>query len=139
MKMKIRYIKKRQYFNLFYGLAWGALGIVKLFSNTSFDGLDYVWLTMAGLSMVLFLYDYKNQYLTIVDGMIYRIPVVGKKIKLKDIVQIKKFAGDYILKTNNKELTINTQLIDKESLNDLNAMLAQLDLPPEKTPFHNMK
>lgn len=134
--MKIRYIKKRQYFNLFYGLAWGALGIAKLFYDTPLDGLDYVWLSMAGLSMVFFLYDYKNQYLTIVDGMIYRIPLFGRKIKLKDIVQIKKFGGDYILKTNKREFTINTQLIDKESLKDLNAILAQLELPPEKTPFH---
>ena len=48
---------------------------------------------------------------------------------------IKKFAGDYTLKTEQMELKINTELIDKDSLMELNKILAELNLPPEKTPF----
>ncbi len=52
----------------------------------------------------------------------------GKKLNLTEIKSIKKFAGDYILKTDNKELTINTQMIDSNSLTDLNTELEKLDV-----------
>ena len=60
-----------------------------------------------------------------------------KKINLNEINWIKKFAGDYTLKTEQKELKINTELIDENSLTELNRILAELNLPPEKTPFAN--
>ncbi|CAZ98557.1 Conserved hypothetical protein [Zobellia galactanivorans] len=61
----------------------------------------------------------------------------GKKINLNEINWIKKFAGDYTLKTETKELKINTELIDKTSLTELNSILKELNLPADKTPFAN--
>jgi hypothetical protein len=52
----------------------------------------------------------------------------GKKIKLTDIKEIKKFAGDYIIKTDKKELGINTQLMDPKSLVALDEELAKLNV-----------
>jgi hypothetical protein len=52
----------------------------------------------------------------------------GKKLNLNEIKQIKKFAGDYIIKTEKKELTINTQIIDPNSLVELNAELEKLNV-----------
>ena len=52
----------------------------------------------------------------------------GKKLNLTEIKRIKKFAGDYILKTDKKELTINTQIIDPNSLAELNAELEKLNV-----------
>lgn len=51
----------------------------------------------------------------------------GKKISVKDIKWIRKFAGDYILKTDQKKLTINTQLIDPKSLTVLETELQKLN------------
>jgi hypothetical protein len=62
-------------------------------------------------------YQRQNKYLTIENGFIKRI-VHLKKINLTDIKQIKKFAGDYIIKKKTK-LTINTQIIDPNSLAEL--------------------
>ncbi|WP_321286696.1 hypothetical protein [uncultured Sunxiuqinia sp.] len=45
----------------------------------------------------------------------------GKKLNLTRIKRIKKFAGDYILKTDNTELSTNTQIIAPNSLAELNA------------------
>jgi hypothetical protein len=45
-------------------------------------------------------YQRQNKYLTIENGFIKRI-VHLKKINLTDIKQIKKFAGDYIIKKEN--------------------------------------
>lgn len=69
-----------------------------------------------------------RQYLTIEDGVITKNNLFPKKINLIEITKIKKFSGDYILKTNNGELTINTRLIDKKSLADLDTVLEKLDV-----------
>lgn len=51
-----------------------------------------------------------------------------KKIELSKIKQIEKFAGEYILKTDKTELTINMKLIDTNSLTELNAVLDNLKI-----------
>lgn len=86
-----------------------------------------------------YLYDLTNQYLTIEDGTIRKNGLYGfgKRINLNETNWIKKFAGDYTLKTEQKELKINTELIEKNSLNELNKILAELNLPSKKTPFAN--
>ena len=52
----------------------------------------------------------------------------GKKLYLMEIKSIKKFAGDYILKSDTKELTINTQMIDPNSMAMLNNELEKLQV-----------
>ena len=42
--------------------------------------------------------------------------------------QTLKSPGDYIIKTDNKELTINTQIIEPNSLAELNAELEKLNV-----------
>lgn len=86
-----------------------------------------------------YLYDLTNQYLTIENGTIRKNGLygLGKKLNLDEINWIIKFVGDYTLKTKKKDLKINTELIDKDSLYELNKILAGLNLPPEKTPFAN--
>ncbi|MCM4154262.1 hypothetical protein DHD05_21960 [Arenibacter sp. N53] len=135
MKTKIRFTRKRLNYNLFFGIAWLILGILKMLTDTPLNGIDYAWFAIAGLSMGTYFYEYTHQYLTIERGIISKSYPFGNKIKLEEIKYIKKFAGDYILKTDQTELTINTQIIDKKSLSDLNEILGKLDLPPEKTPF----
>jgi hypothetical protein len=46
-------------------------------------------------------YQRQNKYLTIENGFKENSPF-GKKINLTDIKQIKKFAGDYIIKKQKK-------------------------------------
>lgn len=51
-----------------------------------------------------------------------------KKLKITEIKQIKKFAKDYIIKTDNEELTINTQIIEPSVLTELNSELEKLNV-----------
>jgi len=133
--MKIRYKKKLLNFNLFFGIAWSILATIKMIADEPINGFDYAWIGLAVLSIGTYFYEYKNQYITIKNGLIFKNHPFSKKIKLTDIKQIKKFAGDYILKAENQELTINTDIIDKKSLTELNRILGELNLNPEKTPF----
>ena len=66
--------------------------------------------------------------MTIENGIINVNGPFGKKINLTEIKRIKKFAGDYILKTDKNELTINTQIIEPKSLTELNAELEKLNV-----------
>lgn len=70
---------------------------------------------------IKYLYEYFDQYLTIGNGIIKINSPFGNKINRSEIKRIKKFAGDYILKTEKAKLTINTQIIDSNSLAVLNA------------------
>ncbi|WP_249356168.1 hypothetical protein [Maribacter sp. ACAM166] len=63
--------------------------------------------------------------------------VCKKKLDLNQITWIKKFTGDYILQTEKQELIINTEIIDNQSLDELNQILGELNLSPNKTPFTN--
>ena len=66
--------------------------------------------------------------MSIENGILTVNGPIGKKLNLTEIKRIKKFAGDYILKTDKKELTINTQIIDPNSLAELNAVLGKLNV-----------
>ena len=135
--MKIRYNKRRLRANLFLGLLWLTLSILKFIFDDNVNWTNGFFLGMVVLYLGQYFYELRNQYLNITEEQIIVNSPFGKKIKLSEINWIKKFAGDYILKTEKKDLTINTQIIDKDSLNDLNKILATLNLPPDKTPFAN--
>ena len=137
--MKIKFKKNRLRVNLILGIVWLILGTLSIVTDDEIRWTDYGYLVIGILYVGHYLYDLTNQYLTIENGTIRKNGLYGfgKKINLNEINWIKKFAGDYTLKTEQKELKINTELIDKNSLTDLNRILAELNLPPEKTPFAN--
>lgn len=134
--MNIRYKKKRLRINLIITILWGFLVVATLFFGSKRQWFDYIYYVMFIFYLTQYFYEYKNQYLTIKDGNISRnLLFQKKKMNLNEITQVKKFAGDYILKTKREELTIYTQVIDEDSLADLDAVLSQLDLPADRTPF----
>ncbi|MBT8281106.1 MAG: hypothetical protein KJO16_05975 [Muriicola sp.] len=133
--MKIKYTKKRLRANLFVGLLWLTISILKWIFNDYVNWMDGFFLAMALLYLGQYFYEWRNQYLKITKDQIAVNYPFGKKINMSEIYWIKKFAGDYILKTDKKELTINTQIIDKDSLKNLNEILAKIDLPVDRTPF----
>lgn len=66
--------------------------------------------------------------MSIENGILTVNGPLGKKLNLTEIKRVKKFAGDYILKSDKKDLTINTQIIDPNSLAELNAELEKLNV-----------
>ena len=138
-KMKIKFKRKRLIANLILGIVWIVLGTLGIVTDDKIRWTDYGYLVIGFLYVGLYLYDLKNQYLTIENGTIRKNGLYGsgKRINLNEINWIKKFAGNYTLKTEQKELKINTELIDKDSLKELNEILAELNLPTEKTSFAN--
>jgi hypothetical protein len=132
--MKIRFKKKRLYINLILGLVWTGLGVFSLFEDENLRWTDYGYLVVGTLYLGHYLYDLNNQYLTIENGSIRKNVLYGfgKKINVNEINRIEKYAGDYILRTVEKELKINTELIEEKSLVEFNEILKKLNLPEGK-------
>ena len=126
--MKIQYRKKRLNHSLIFGILWLTISLLGIFTKENPSWTDYGFLIISFLYLGTYLYEKKNQYLTIENGIISINQPFGKKINLTEIKRIKKFAGDYILKTDKTELTINTQVIDEKSLMELNKELEKLNL-----------
>jgi hypothetical protein len=137
--MKIKFRKKRLIYNLVFSIFYIVIGLDGIINQENIRWTKYVFFIIGTIYLISSLFEIRNQYLTIENGMIRKNQFLGfnKKINLKDIIQIKKFAGDYTLVTEQTELKINTELIDDNSHDILKNILTELNLPPDKTPFHN--
>ncbi len=133
--MKINYKKKRLYSNLVIGLIWLTLGVFRFIENDTIRWIDSMYLVVGFLYLGNYLNNQINQYLTIENGTIKKNSIFEKKMVLNEITLIKKFADEYTLITENKTLTINTNLIEDKSLSQLLERLQELNLPADKTPF----
>jgi len=126
--MKIEHKKKHLNVNLILGLVWLIWFFVGVFGKEEPNWTDYGWIVIPILYLGLYFYQNNYKYLTIENGIINVNGPFGKKLNLSEIKRIKKFAGDYILKTDKNELTINTQIIDPNSLAELNTELEKLNV-----------
>jgi high-affinity Fe2+/Pb2+ permease len=126
--MKIKYKKEHLIVYLTAGFFWFMFFNVILFEKEELRSLDYGWIVMSLIYLGIFFYRKKYYYLTIINDNIRVNGPLGKELKLTEIKRIKKFAGDYIIKTDQKEIIINTQIIDSSSLKELDAELEKLDV-----------
>ena len=126
--MRIAYKKRNLNINLILGIVWLIFGLLSLNYNGENNWTDYGYLVFGILYLILYFYQRQYKYLTIENGIINVNGPFGKKLNLTEIKRIKKFTGDYILKTDKNELTINTQIIDPNSLARLNTELEKLNV-----------
>lgn len=124
--MKIAYKNNQIYLNLFLGILWLINGIYKVFISENPHWFDGIWFLLSACYFTLFYYQKFKSYLIISSDYIKENWPFGKKIKFADITRVRQFAGDYIIETENKKLTINTQLIHQKSLVDLKVSLNKL-------------
>ena len=128
--MKIGYKKSYKNSHLIFGLIWLLLFSLGLIFKENTHWLDYGWLLIALLYLGTYLYQRKNGYLTIEDGVL-RIKDFRKKQKnLKEVTQFRYFAGDYILESETQKLKINSHYLDATSLLALKTELAKYGLEP---------
>ena len=126
--MKIQYKKRQLNFNLIFGIIWFIYFFVKLLFDDKLHWIDYGWILISLIYFGSYFYQKKYKYVSIENGILTVNGPFGKKLNLTEIKRIKKFAGDYIIKTDKKELTINTQIIEPNSLAELNAELEKLNV-----------
>ena len=126
--MKIAYKKRYLLSNLIQGIVWQVFFWVGLFIDDTPNWIDYGWLIISVAYLWLYFQNKTYHYLSVDHEFVRENWPFGKKISVKDIKWIRKFAGDYILKTNQKKMTINTQLIDPKSVTVLETELQKLNV-----------
>ena len=126
--MNIKYKKRHLKINLIFGIVWLIFGLLSIFTKEKTYWTDYGYIVISILYLLTYFYQKQYKYITIEKGILKINGAFGKKINLYEVKQIKKFAGDYIIKTDKKELTINTQIIDPDSLIELNTELRKLNV-----------
>lgn len=126
--MKFKYKNRHIKINLILGILWIIFFILAVFVKDDPHWVDYGYLLMSVLYLCLYFYQRANQYLIFENGFIKYNRPFASQFDLSEITSIRKFAGDYILKSAKKDFTINTQLIEPESLADLNTELNKLEV-----------
>ncbi|MCF6294194.1 MAG: hypothetical protein L3J25_00720 [Flavobacteriaceae bacterium] len=125
--MKIYYNRKRLNHSLIFGILWLIISLLGIFIKDDPYWTDYCFLLVSFLYLGSYFYEKSNQYLTIQNGQIHKNYPFSKKINLSEIKRIKKSVGEYILQTDKTRLIVNTNFIDKKSLEDLNIELEKLN------------
>ena len=132
--MKIRYSKSRVFLNGTLGATFAIFGALKAFEGTA-DFVHYVQLILGLLMVLSFFIERKFGYLHIQDGILTKYSLRKKSISLANINQIQSLPGRIKLATAGTNLSINTSVIDKESIKDLYKVLGSLELPAQENPF----
>ena len=127
--MKIKYKQSRLYTNLIFGLLWMTLGIFAIIEKEKFRWYDMIYIVFGLIYSAQSAYEYYYQHLTLTKDFICQHALFeNKQIKLADIINVKSIAGDYIIKTKTDELYINSNLLDKKSLNQFIEKLKTLEV-----------
>jgi len=139
--MKIKLSRKRLYTNLLLGVIWILFGISYFISEATMPWFGYAYQILGTLYLAHFMYDYKHQYLIIENGKIQKNILYSfkNKIELSEIDEIKSIKGNYILKSETRNLSIDPSLIHEQSLIKLLQILRQIDLPSERNHFSKYK
>ncbi len=115
MEAIINYKPKSTYLMLALGVLFVIVGFFGSKENSvlsSFFGFGIFYIGMA-------LYNFKYQFARITETYIKRSGIFYKKLEIENIKCAKKFAGDYIFKTADRELNIDTRHIAPNSICEL--------------------
>ena len=123
--MHIKYSKKRLSYNLVFGLIWLLIFSAYLFLNSN-SYLKFGYLFIGVLFLSTYIFEKSKHYLTIENGVITKNKLFPKRMQLDKISDVRYFAGEYKLISDTSEMRIMTQFIDKDSLEDLKAVIETL-------------
>lgn len=124
-KIIIPYNYKGIKFNRFLAIAFIVVSAIGFFNTPDNYIFNYGYLLFGIGYIYLYFFMYSKAGLLIRDGVL-NVQPLGKSIVRADVIEFKKFAGDYTLITENSKLVINTQLLDKEGLEQLDAILISI-------------
>lgn len=125
--LQFKYSKKQLRYSLVFGILWIVIFAAYLiFRSDSYFGYGYLAIGIFFLGT--YIYKKKFHYATIKNGVLIKNDILPKRIKLDEITDVHYFSGKYKLMTKNSEMTINTMVIDKTSIDVLKNIVKQINL-----------
>ncbi len=112
---------------LISSILWGIFAINGILKD-EMKTFEYLAVFCSIAYLIYFLFDKKEYYFTIKNGILKTGKFLGKEIKLSEIERIIEKENKIILKNNKSELTIETEIIDSESLSEFKSELKKLNV-----------
>ena len=128
MTIEFKNKRERQTIWLLFGITWIIMGLFKIFEPEQFEWTNTWILILAFIFVFTLFYRKKKQYLTLENGMVSKNSLFHKPLKMSEIKRIEKKSKKYILKTDLRKFTIDTEIISEKSLSELNAELEKLNV-----------
>ena len=126
--MKFKYKKKKKLVtNLVFGILWVVFSAGSIYLNETPNWINRATLGVTFTFLLTYFYQEKYQYISIKNSVIKETSLFGTSLQLNEITSFKKFAGDYVIKSKGKEIYINTELIDPDSLVELKKFINSLE------------
>lgn len=132
LNYKNEYKNSNQTYLKIMGLIWLAFGAVELiFSDNTFG---WFHIALGAIHVVAIYHEKPNSYATITNGVFKTNFWFASKTDLTKAKYVKKFAGDVTFVFAEKELRIDTQFLDQESVNQLDEFIAFYNIETEVIP-----
>jgi len=112
---------------LISSILWGIFAVNGIWKG-EMNTFEYLAPFCSIAYLLYFIFDKKEYYLTIKNGVLQTGKLFKKKIKLSEIERITEKENKIILKNNKSQLTIETKIIDSDSLLELKNELKKLNI-----------
>ena len=109
MDIQLRYSLKNQRFFIIYS---GLFFLLVVIESIASRDINYFYVALALMHLVPYIYYRRVPFLSIQNGVLKQHWWFGKSMDAKEITAIKYFAGEYIVRSAQKEIRIDTHLID---------------------------
>lgn len=127
--MKIWIKRKWTNFHLVIGLIFIVLGIIAVSGKGSIHWTQYGYLVIGLVYIGMYFFTKNKPYLHFENNILkVHSNLKIKEINLKEVESARKFGGDYKFNSQGKEIIINTQMLDPESLKSLDSELEKYDI-----------
>ena len=111
---------------LFLGIGHIISGLLSLSTTSKIYLSGFIGIGI--IFIVKYFYNKNRPYVILTENSIMSNGIFKKEIEIKNVKSIKYFAGDYIIKSAEKEIVIDTNLVDKESQSNLKNYFENLKL-----------
>lgn len=121
--MKIPYKKSHLRLPLIFGIIWLVFSLLGYFFADTTLWIALGWLVLSIMYFTRYLYLNHYGYISLSKEALKIQGWKKKSIRFSDIVTIKQFAGEYIIKTETKEIRIDPRIVNPEYLDVLQEAL----------------
>ena len=91
--------------------------------------ISVTWFILGLLQITCYLLERRNQYITITKDEISRFTLFfSRTIEISEIKKIIRFRYSYRFETESKKLDIDKEVINKDSIDDLDKFIEKLNL-----------
>ena len=125
-ELNIPFPKKRTKLHLAFAIGWTVLGSLNALFQNDILSFGYLYFVLAFAYICLYFYQVSNAWISLDASYIYINGKWGKKIPFGDIREVKSFAGDYIIRSEqHKDINVTISALTDSQRDQFEAILKE--------------